>query len=173
MTAPKDLVANPAIYGRVNPRVLAYKSIVEITVDNHDSRAHPFHLHGHNFQVISRGEGGDLWPGLDTAPPAPMRRDSIVVYSGSSVTIRFVADNPGVNLFHCHSEWHVESGLTATLIEAPDVLQASKIVLPASHKDVCSRLKIPQQGNAAGRTDNFLNLAGANVASPDPSKYWG
>jgi hypothetical protein len=36
---------------------------------------------------------------------------------------------------HSHIEWHVEAGLTATLLEAPDHLQGS-LTIPASHLKV-------------------------------------
>ncbi|KAK3325088.1 Cupredoxin [Apodospora peruviana] len=173
LSAPLDYVMNPAIYGRVNPRVLTFNSIVEVTLFNHDTRAHPFHLHGHTFQVTNRGEGGELWPALFTTPQYPMKRDTVVVYGGSSVTIRFLADNPGINLFHCHTEWHVESGLTATFIEAPDVLQSYKPYIPNSHKNACDALKIPRKGNAAGNTKNWLDMTGANTDPEDPATYWG
>ncbi|KAK3937429.1 Cupredoxin [Diplogelasinospora grovesii] len=173
LTAPAQYVMNPAIYGRVNPRVLTFNSIVEIYLNNHDSRAHPFHLHGHNFQVINRGEGGALWPGLTSTPQYPMKRDVVVVYAGSSVTLRFKADNPGINLFHCHTEWHVESGLTATFIEAPDVLQSYKPYIPNSHKTVCDLQSIPRKGNAGGNAKNWLDLSNANTEPQDPATYWG
>ena len=173
LSAPAAYVMNPAIYGHVNPRILTFNSTIEVTVNNHDTRAHPFHLHGHNFQVLTRGEGGALWPGLITPPPYPMKRDTIVVYGGSSVTIRFRADNPGINLFHCHTEWHVENGLTATFIEAPDVLQSYRLYVPKSHKVACDRLKIPRKGNAAGNVKDWLDLRGANEEAEDPARYWG
>ncbi|KAK3370690.1 conidial pigment biosynthesis oxidase Abr1/brown 1 [Podospora didyma] len=173
LTAPAEYVMNPAIYGRVNPRVLTFNSIVEVTLNNHDTRSHPFHLHGHNFQVTNRGEGGALWPGLDTTPQYPMKRDVVIAYAGSSVTIRFIADNPGINLFHCHTEWHVESGLTATFIEAPDVLQAYKPYIPNSHKNACDALSISRKGNAGGNYKNWLDLSNSNTFPEDPANYWG
>ncbi len=92
-----------------------------------------------------------------------MRRDVVVVPAGGSVIIRFKADNPGVNLFHCHIEWHVEAGLTATIIEAPDVLQKSKPYIPISHKNACKALKIPMKGNAGGNYKDWFDLSNANT----------
>lgn len=105
LTAPADVVMNPTIYGRAsNPFVIPFNAVVEVNINNHDSRAHPFHLHGHNFQIIYRDDGGALFPGLQTTPAQPMRRDTVVVYAEGSVTLRFKASNPGVWLFHCHTE---------------------------------------------------------------------
>jgi iron transport multicopper oxidase len=176
LTATADVIMNPTIYGRAtNPYVIPYNAIVEVNINNHDDRAHPFHLHGHTFQIVNRGDGGALFPGLDSAPAVPMARDTVVVYGENAATLRFRANNPGVWLFHCHTEWHVESGLTATFIEAPDVLQASNPYIPNSHKTVCDVQGISRKGNAAGnyKTGQWLNMTGANTSPPDPSTNFG
>ncbi|KAG4438082.1 hypothetical protein IFR05_006448 [Cadophora sp. M221] len=171
MNAPLDQVNNPSIYGaNTNPYVLPLGAVVEITLQNHDSFAHPFHLHGHNFQVISRTSGGPDFP-INIPAGAPMRRDVVQVMSDGSVTIRFVADNPGIALFHCHIEWHVEAGLTATFIEAPTELQAAKLYIPVSHRDVCDVQGIPRKGNAAGNSKDYLDMTGANVVAD--TNMWG
>lgn len=100
-----------------------------------------------------------------------MRRDVLIVYAGGYAVIRFVADNPGITLFHCHIEWHVEGGLTATFIEAPDQLQAMNLNIPDTHKAVCAAKGIPMIGNAAGNSANWLNLTGANTEPP--LNAWG
>jgi iron transport multicopper oxidase len=96
--------SNPEIYGDVNPYVAKGGSIVQLTVNNLDAAIHPFHLHGHQFQVCERpGSGSGSFDGHDRNFPAvPMRRDTVAVNPGSYAVIRFVADNPGVWLFHCH-----------------------------------------------------------------------
>jgi iron transport multicopper oxidase len=164
LNAPANLVNNAAIYGQnSNAVVLPYGAVVELTLSNHDSYAHPFHLHGHNFQVVARDPGGPNFP-INIPAGAPMRRDTVMMMADGSVTIRFVADNPGINLFHCHIEWHVEAGLTATFIEAPTQLQAMKPYIPVSHRDACAAQGISMKGNAAGNRANFLDLTGANTA---------
>jgi hypothetical protein len=67
-----------------------------------------------------------------------------------------------IQLFHCHIEWHVEAGLIATLVEAPDVLQDTQSI-PHDHYQVCKSQNIPTKGNAAGNTQNWLDLTGANT----------
>ncbi|KAJ9145434.1 WSC domain-containing protein [Pleurostoma richardsiae] len=172
LTAPDDVITNPSIYGtNTNPFVLPYGAVVELDINNHDDRGHPFHLHGHNFQVIWRSDGGANFPGLFANPAVPMRRDTVVIYAQGSATIRFVADNPGIQLFHCHSEWHVEAGLTATFVEAPAELKAAKPYIPVSHRDVCDKHGIARKGNAAGNNKNWLDLTGQNT--DPPANYWG
>jgi iron transport multicopper oxidase len=172
LSAPLANLYNPAIYGQVNPTILPLGTVVEMEINNHDVGNHPFHLHGHNFQVVNRFGGAPSIPDMPNPwPVTPMRRDVVIIPGGGSVTIRFVADNPGVSLFHCHIEWHVEAGLTATIIEAPDVLQNSKPYIPNSHKTACKLQKISMKGNAAGNYKNWLDLTGANTSPPLDS--WG
>jgi iron transport multicopper oxidase len=159
---------NPVVYGQVNPFIISSNQVVQIVLNNADAALHPFHLHGHNFQVIARpASGSGAYPGGGTFPVKPMRRDTVVVNGNSYVVLRFQATNPGVWLFHCHIEWHVELGLTATIIEAPNVLQ-STLFIPQQHLDACTAGGYPTQGNAAGNTANFTDLTGANTAMPNP-----
>lgn len=95
-----------------------------------------------------------------------MRRDTFVLRPEGHIVLRFEADNPGVWLFHCHIEWHVDQGLIATMIEAPLDLQKT-LTIPQNHIDACAAGKIPSAGNAAGNTVDFFNLKGANEA-PKP-----
>ncbi|KAJ0415862.1 Cupredoxin [Aspergillus carlsbadensis] len=120
---------DPTIYGRnTNAFILKKGEIVDIVLNNDDTGKHPFHLHGHGFQVITRSAnnaGHFHSSDKHEFPPVPMRRDTIFVNPSGHFVIRFVADNPGIWLFHCHLEWHMASGLAATMIEAPLDLQRS------------------------------------------------
>jgi len=71
----------------------------------------------------------------------------------------------GVWLFHCHLEWHVQSGLMATFVEAPLDLQKT-LTIPQDHYAACEAGGVPTVGNAAGNTVDLLDLAGQN-APPD------
>lgn len=171
LTAPSTYQSNTQIYGQVNPQIIPYGAVIEIDLNNHDTRAHPFHLHGHQFQIISRAGNEPMWPGLYTTPVSPMRRDVVVVYPGVSVTLRFVADNPGIWLFHCHTEFHVEAGMTATFIEGADVMVSRKPYIPNSHKTTCDGQNIPRTGNAGGNSVDWLDLSNANVEANQ--SYYG
>lgn len=95
-----------------------------------------------------------------------MRRDTVVLRPSGYLVLRFQSNNPGVWLFHCHIEWHVDQGLIATMIEAPLEIQKS-LAIPENHLDVCKAANVPYTGNAAGNTVDFLDLEGENVA-PGP-----
>ncbi|PQE29797.1 multicopper oxidase protein [Rutstroemia sp. NJR-2017a WRK4] len=171
MSTGEDAV-NPAVYGEfAHPFVLGYKQTIEIVVNNLDSGKHPFHLHGHNFQAIARSaEDAGTFDSSNTTetsyPSIPMRRDTFVLRPSGYIVLRFTSDNPGVWLFHCHIEWHVNQGLIATMIEAPLELQKS-LVIPESHIKACQAGGISYTGNAAGNTVDLLDLKGANKA-PGP-----
>jgi iron transport multicopper oxidase len=180
-----NMASNPVIYGSsTNTFVLKHNDVVEIVLNNHDPGKHPFHLHGHVFQAIARGEedSGDWDPravtnGSLTLPRFPMRRDVLLVRPNGHIVLRFRADNPGVWLFHCHIEWHVDSGLIMTFIEAPEVLQRQMNTpgaVPADHFEACRALDPPMaiEGNAAGNTVNLLDLEGENLPpKPLPSGF--
>ena len=84
-----------------------------------------------------------------------------MIQAGGSAVFRFKVDNPGITLFHCHIEWHVEAGLSMVFIEAPAELQKLNLQIPQNHKDACKAMGIPMKGNAAGNTNNWLDLTGA------------
>jgi iron transport multicopper oxidase len=164
------LAANPAIYGEfTHPFILEKGQVIQIVVNNDDPGKHPFHLHGHAFQAIWRSdeEAGFFNASADNEfPEIPMKRDTITVHPQGNIVLRFRSDNPGVWLFHCHIEWHVDSGLIATMIEAPLELQKT-LTIPADHYAACEAAGTPHAGNAAGNTVNLLDLTGQN-APPDP-----
>ena len=159
-----ESATDPAVYGSsTNAYVLEKGQVVEIIVNNYDPGKHPFHLHGHNFQAAVRSaEEAGPYTNNETFPRVPMRRDTFMVRPNGNIVLRFRADNPGIWLFHCHIEWHVASGLIATMIEAPSELQKF-LKIPQDHYDACTKQGFPIAGNAAGNKDDFLNLKGENL----------
>ena len=157
------------IYGsNTNTQILSgANSVIEIVLNNNDPGKHPFHLHGHAFQVVSRSDAdaGPYDPTNTTKSPAtPMKRDTILVRPNGNMVLRFVADNPGVWLFHCHIEWHVASGLTATFVERPlDVQKQLAGKIPADHLAVCKAGNVPTAGNAVGNTKDYTDLSGEKL----------
>ncbi|EGU75663.1 hypothetical protein FOPG_10736 [Fusarium oxysporum f. sp. conglutinans race 2 54008] len=161
---------NPTVYGTdTNSFVLKHGEIVEIVLNNDDSGRHPFHLHGQTFQVVHRSEENAghynaSWTNI-TYPSVPMRRDTFLVYPQGNFVIRFPATNPGVWLFHCHIEWHMDTGLIATMISSPLQMQKT-LTIPEGHKKICADQGISTVGNAAGNTEDYLDLTGQNMMVP-------
>lgn len=84
-------------------------------ISSSDTGFHPFHLHGHDFQVVNKAmdytsNDTELNPPIDENQVNPIRRDTVTVPPGGSTTIRWRADNPGAWLFHCHVDWHHTQG---------------------------------------------------------------
>ncbi|EQL02517.1 conidial pigment biosynthesis oxidase Abr1/brown 1 [Ophiocordyceps sinensis CO18] len=179
LTVGPEYVSNPQVYGHVNPLVVRKGQVIEVVINNHHNNFHPWHLHGHNYQVIQRTaiNGGDFAGYFANVSWTPMKRDTVVVQNNGHVVIRFRADNPDkfprtpicrrcgtdkilrVWLLHCHLEWHVEAGLTATLIEAPEELREHSP--PVDHLRVCAAYGAPTRGNAAG--NEGINLLGLDT----------
>ncbi|CAM6127142.1 unnamed protein product [Calypogeia fissa] len=175
-----NMSTNPKVYGDfTHSFVLNHNDVVQIVLNNNDGGSHPFHLHGHNFQVIQRAPsyGKSFYDYADGDPvpydpnnhadfPAiPARRDVFVLPPQGYFVIRFVADNPGVWFFHCHIDWHLAQGLGMLLIEAPTQMQ-ERLSIPKQHYDVCQAAGVPFTGNAAGNTKDFLDLTGENAQEP-------
>ncbi len=78
--------------------------VVEITLKNnsHMSTTHPFHLHGHKFEVIEiNGKKVEKNLVMDTVDVMP----------GTTMKIRLEANNPGIWAFHCHNLNHAALGM--------------------------------------------------------------
>ncbi|KAH3684214.1 hypothetical protein WICPIJ_004809 [Wickerhamomyces pijperi] len=167
-----DLATNADVYGsNTHTFVLEKDDIIEIVVNNQDTGKHPFHLHGHVFQLIDRApavDDDDTPVAFDAEtntdfPEYPMMRDTTYVLPQSNMVLRFKADNPGVWFFHCHIEWHLEQGLALVFVEAPLEMQQNETQqLTENHKAICKNVGINIDTNAAGNT-NFLDLTGENI----------
>lgn len=159
---------NPIVYGDVNPFVANQGGVVEIVLNNLGDGVHPFHLHGHQFQVLARpASGTGKYPGSGvTFNPNPPRRDTVSVMGNSYLVLRFEATNPGVYLFHCHIEWHVVMGLSSTIIEAPEFLR--NLPIPKDHIAVCRKGGKATKGNAGGNVKHPLDTSNYNTAPANP-----
>ena len=97
--------------------------------------SHPFHIHGHNFYVVSMerhaadplhtgpapgmgnwitkervqdlNEAGKIYKNLQNPP----LKDNVAVPDAGFTILRFHADNVGYWLFHCHMSWHNHLGM--------------------------------------------------------------
>ncbi|KAJ6779931.1 hypothetical protein PWT90_05352 [Aphanocladium album] len=101
---------------------------VNLIINNHDDGAHAFHLHGHNFYVLSSFQATDRRDVPGTYNPYrpdegalrgwlnyknPVRKDTVVVPKTGYVWVTFMADNLGLWLLHCHMMVHQAGGMAA------------------------------------------------------------
>jgi len=71
-----------------------------IRMRNASDDIHPIHLHRHSFE-LTRIAGNPL---------AGVTKDVVMVGGYQEVEISFTADNPGLTLFHCHQQLHMDFG---------------------------------------------------------------
>ena len=184
--------SNSKIYGtNTNSFVLNNGNLIEIVINNFDGGQHPLHAHGHHVQLVYRNESQELFGAENDAelvsrnqkrhshsatararstntinyPAIPMRRDTWTIAPNGQTRIRFIADNPGVWLLHCHMDWHVEAGLTVVMVEAPEKLQEQTRSI-TQMTNQCRAQGIPTEGNAVGNADNWLDLTGEVTTPP-------
>ncbi|OWZ32979.1 ferro-O2-oxidoreductase [Cryptococcus neoformans c45] len=145
----------PFVYGaQTNAFTYPHMANIQLTVYNWDAGSHPFHFHGHEFQVVQKSfdvtdeedkGNGEIVEGQEN----PMRRDTITIPATGKVVLRWRADNPGAWFFHCHIDWHLSSGLAAVFIEAPEKFQENTVV-PQTIVDHCKYWGLPTSGNVVG-----------------------
>ncbi|KAG2241609.1 hypothetical protein Bca52824_096408 [Brassica carinata] len=85
--------------------VFEYGSRIQIIFQNTGTLTtenHPIHLHGHSFYVIGYGTGNYDQQTARFNLEDPPYLNTIGVPVGGWAAIRFVADNPGLWLLHCH-----------------------------------------------------------------------
>jgi iron transport multicopper oxidase len=96
LTVGPEYYSDPRVYGSVNPFVINYGEVVEIVINNYQGNLHPWHLHGHQFQVLQRSDvdGGYFNGYYGNISSIPVKRDTIMVQNHGHAVIRFRADNP-------------------------------------------------------------------------------
>lgn len=104
-------------------------SRVKLVINNLDDGAHPFHMHGYTFDVLSsfRASGRDdgfgsynPYQNPEQGPPNPLnplknplRKDTIAIPRRGHAVLSFTADNPGLWMLHCHMMVHLGTGMAA------------------------------------------------------------
>jgi FtsP/CotA-like multicopper oxidase with cupredoxin domain len=74
-----------------------------LTMRNQTDDAHPMHLHRHRWELVE----------INGKKTAGVIKDTVVVpYFGRAV-VDFTADQPGLTLFHCHIQQHMDYGFKA------------------------------------------------------------
>ena len=97
---------NGELFPDVTIEELPLDSVAVLEIRNISPTKHPFHLHGHAFEVLS----------IDGVPPAmPTFEDTVDVAIGSTVRLRLLADNPGDWMAHCHILPHAHEGMMTVL----------------------------------------------------------
>jgi FtsP/CotA-like multicopper oxidase with cupredoxin domain len=83
--------------------VLQESTRYRLVMRNRTDDAHPMHLHRHLFELVE----------INGKPAHGIIKDTVVVpYFGRAI-VDFTADRPGLALFHCHIQQHMDYGFKA------------------------------------------------------------
>jgi len=80
------------------------------TIENRSSMDHPFHLHGTQFQLVSRTRSG-----VTTIEPYRAWRDTVNVAAFETLVFNVVQRHIGKRLYHCHILEHESIGMMGML----------------------------------------------------------
>ena len=64
---------------------------------------HPLHLHRHSFELTR----------IAGKPTSGVMKDVVMLGGFQEAELEFIADNPGLTLFHCHQQLHMDFGFMA------------------------------------------------------------
>jgi FtsP/CotA-like multicopper oxidase with cupredoxin domain len=81
-----------------------------LALQNCGDDTHPLHLHRHQFELVRVQESTGEWK-----PTAGVLKDTVLVRPNQRMDVDFVADNPGLTLFHCHHQLHMNFGFARLL----------------------------------------------------------
>ncbi|KAF9224239.1 Cu-oxidase-domain-containing protein [Gyrodon lividus] len=130
---------------------------------------HGIHLHGHAFHVIRTSTNST--PNFVN----PVRRDTVSMGSQaqkSNITFRFVTDNAGPWLLHCHIDFHLHNGFAVVMAEAPDTaaLQQGGVV-PGGWRQLCPTAiaNAVASFNTTGFNLTALNITTGRLNTTSPS----
>ncbi len=70
---------------------------------NRSDDSHPLHMHRHLFELVE----------LNGKPTAGIKKDTVIVPAFGRAAVDLVADQPGLTLFHCHIQQHMDFGFMA------------------------------------------------------------
>ena len=70
---------------------------------NRTDDAHPLHLHRHQFELTE----------MNGVKTGGLVKDTVVVPYYGRAAVDFVANQPGLSLFHCHIQQHMDYGFKA------------------------------------------------------------
>ncbi len=85
---------------RDQPKVLARGRRYRLAFNNRTAEAHPVHLHRCSFELVRVG----------SAVTSGVMKDVVVLQPYQTAEVDFIPRQPGLLLFHCHQQMHMETG---------------------------------------------------------------
>jgi FtsP/CotA-like multicopper oxidase with cupredoxin domain len=96
-------LVNGKPYPHENEFVLKQGARYRLILRNRTDDAHPLHLHRHQLELVD----------INGKKTAGIIKDTVVVPYYGRATVDFTADQPGLTLFHCHIQQHMDYGFKA------------------------------------------------------------
>ena len=90
-------------YPHDNEFVLEKGARYRILFRNRTDDSHPLHLHRHSFELVD----------MNGKKTGGIMKDTVIAPLYGRVTVDLVADQPGLTLFHCHIQQHMDFGFKA------------------------------------------------------------
>lgn len=94
---------NGKLYPHDNEFLLDRGARYRLVFRNRSDDAHPIHLHRHLWELTE-------YNGKHTSG---IMKDTVVLPAYGRVALDFTADQPGLTLFHCHNQIHMDFGFKA------------------------------------------------------------
>ena len=70
---------------------------------NRSDDSHPLHMHRHRFELVE----------INGKPTAGIQKDTVIVPAFGRASVDLIANQPGLSLFHCHIQQHMDFGFMA------------------------------------------------------------
>jgi FtsP/CotA-like multicopper oxidase with cupredoxin domain len=105
--AEEQWLINGKSYPNTDQPVLTANQRYRLVMKNNSMDPHPLHLHRHTFELRQIVEKKSAAPGPDLRG---LFKDVVLAPAGSTTEVEFVANNPGLTLFHCHQQDHMDRG---------------------------------------------------------------
>lgn len=100
---PDHWMVNGKSWPHTEPLRVRQNGRYRLVFDNRSDEAHPVHLHRHTFELARIGD----------VPLSGVFKDVVVVPAKTQIEALLIADDPGLTLFHCHQQLHMDNGFMA------------------------------------------------------------
>ena len=90
-------------YPHENEFVLKEGARYRLVFHNRSDDAHPVHMHRHVFELVD----------VNGKKTSGVIKDTVVVPNYGRISVDLVANQPGLTLFHCHNQQHMDFGFKA------------------------------------------------------------
>jgi FtsP/CotA-like multicopper oxidase with cupredoxin domain len=100
---------NGKSHPRTDPIVVQPNKRYRWLLDNQSANDHPVHLHRHTFEVVR----------VAGQPMSGIWKDVVVVPAWKQVEVDVPTAHPGLSLFHCHQQFHMDMGFMTMVHYVP------------------------------------------------------